>query len=234
MAKRASQPASKPAPSRRASARPNPKEASAQKAEAPPEPEAKQTEIRLLPLDVRLLHIRLIGDSPLICHAWSDKAKRMMLDRQMKKANPGREAKDPEQDYLDSLYHLPGGGYGFPSVAFKAAAVSACRFADGVKMTSARGAFHLQGDMVRINGEPTMRQDMVRIAMGTADIRHRGEFREWSADLTIRYNANALSPSQIVNLFNTAGFGIGVGEWRPERDGSFGMFHVADEAESRR
>jgi hypothetical protein len=29
-----------------------------------------------------------------------------------------------------------------------------------------------------------------------------------------------------VNLFNVAGFAVGVGEWRPERDGSNGMFHV--------
>ena len=68
----------------------------------------------------------------------------MMLDKQMKRAKPGREAKSPEQDYQDSLYPLPEGGYGFPSVAFKSAAVSACRFADGVTMTVAKGAFHLR------------------------------------------------------------------------------------------
>lgn len=55
------------------------------------------------------------------CHAWSEKAKRQMLDKQMKKAQSAKEAKSPEQDYHDSLYHLEGGGYGFPAVAFKAA-----------------------------------------------------------------------------------------------------------------
>jgi hypothetical protein len=34
-----------------------------------------------------------------------------------------------------------------------------------------------------------------------------------------------------VNLFNTAGFAIGVGEWRPQRDGSYGMFHIASAEE---
>lgn len=72
---------------------------------------------------------------------------------------------------------------------------------------------------------------MVRIALGTADIRYRGEFREWSADLAIRFNASVLSAEQITNLFNMAGFGVGVGEWRPERSGSFGMFHVATGAD---
>jgi hypothetical protein len=177
------------------------------------------------------MSITLIGDSPLICHAWSDKAKKMMLDKQMKRAVTTKEAKDPEQDFRDSLYRMPGGKFGFPSVAFKAAAVSACRFTDGVKMTAARGAFHIYGEMVEIHGEPTPREDMVRVGMGVADLRYRGEFKTWRATVVMRFNEAALSPEQIVNLFNTAGFGVGVGEWRPERDGSYGMFHVATKAD---
>lgn len=188
----------------------------------------KNTEavITLPALNIQFLKLRLKGDSSLICHAWSEKAKRQMLDKQMKKAKQAKEAKDPEQDYRDSLYPHPDGGYGFPAVAFKAAAVDACSSIEGVTKVEARGAFHIIGDMVKIEGEPTPREDMVRVGMGTADIRYRGEFREWSAEITLRYNANVLSREQIANLFNTAGFAVGVGEWRPQKDGSFGMFHV--------
>jgi hypothetical protein len=181
--------------------------------------------------DLRQVEITLVGDSSLISHRWDDKAREMMLAKQTKQARQAKEAKDPQRDFEESLYRLPDGGYGFPAVAFKAAAVGACRFSDGIKMTEARGAFHINGDMVKIIGEPTPREDMVRIGMGTADIRYRGEFKEWRATLGIRYNAAALSLEQIVHLFNLAGFGVGVGEWRPERDGSFGMFHVATEGE---
>lgn len=171
--------------------------------------------------------ITLVGDSPLICHAWSDKAKKMMLDKQMKKAKGAKEAKDPHQDFMDSLYPHPDGGYGFPVVGFKAAAVSACRYVDGLPMTLARGAFHINGELIPIDaGEPTMREDMVRVGMGTADIRYRGQFDPWSVELPLVYNPNALSLEQIVNLFNIAGFGVGVGEWRPEKDGQYGRFHV--------
>lgn len=182
--------------------------------------------ITLPPLNVQQIKIRLVGDSALICHAWSEKAKREMLDKQMKKAKQAREAKDPEQDYQQSLYRHPDGGYGFPAVAFKNAAVDACSSISGITKVEARGAFHIIGDMVKIEGTPTPREDMVRVGMGTADIRYRGEFREWSVDIAMRFNANVLSPEQIANLFNTAGFAVGVGEWRPQRDGSFGMFHV--------
>lgn len=186
----------------------------------------KSVVIEIPPVVIRTMPIRIVGDSPLISHKWSDKAKQMMLDKQMGRAVPKKAPKDPEQEFRDSLYEHPEGGYGFPSVAFKAAAVSACRSVDGIKMTEARAAFHVPGELVKIDGEPEMREDMVRIGMGTADIRYRGEFKKWSATLVIRFNENVLSPSQIVNLFNVAGFGVGIGEWRPEKDGSYGMFHV--------
>jgi hypothetical protein len=182
-------------------------------------------------INVQRLQITLVGDSPLISHKWSEKAKKQMLDKQMKQAKTAKEAKNPEQDYLDSLYEHPDGGYGFPCVAFKSAAVGACRFSDGIKMTEARGAFHVVGELAKISGEPNMREDMVRVGMGLADIRYRGEFKVWRTELDVAYNADVLSPAQIVNLFNLAGFGVGVGEWRPEKDGSYGRFHVAQESE---
>lgn len=199
----------------------------------------KKTLIELPPLKISTMRITLIGDSPLISHRWAEKAKKEMLDKQMKKAKRGKDAKDPFRDFVESLYWLSEkpsdptpaqveqATFGFPVVAFKAAAVDACSHVDGVTKVEARGAFHLVGEFATIEGTPLIREDMVRVGMGTADIRYRGEFRAWRTTLTIRYNVNILSPEQIINLFNTAGFAIGVGEWRPQRDGSYGMFHVA-------
>ena len=200
---------------------------------------AGKTLIELPPLKISTMRVTLIGDSPLISHRWAEKAKKEMLDKQMKKAKRGKDAKDPFRDFVDSLYWLSEkptdptpddmekGKFGFPVVAFKAAAVDACSHVDGVTKVEARGAFHLAGEFATIEGAPLIREDMVRVGMGTADIRYRGEFKQWRTTLTIRYNVNILSPEQIINLFNTAGFAIGVGEWRPQRDGSYGMFHVA-------
>jgi hypothetical protein len=187
----------------------------------------KEVKFEVPTLALQVMSLKIVGDSPLICHAWSDKAKKQMLDKQMKKAKQKKEAKDPERDFDESLYPMEGGGFGFPAVAFKSAMVGACRFAEGVKMTEARGAFHIEGEMVPIDGEPTPREDMVRVGMGTADIRYRGEFKQWSATLKILFNANVVSPEMIVNLLTLAGFGVGIGEWRPERNGSYGRFHVA-------
>jgi hypothetical protein len=181
--------------------------------------------------DVRPMRITLIGETSLICHAWSAKAKKEMLAKQMKKAKQAKDAKDPERDVQESLYPFPGGGYGFPSIAFKASAVDACSHISGITKVEARGAFHIDGDLVKINGDATPREDMVRIAMGTADIRFRGEFLKWRATLNIRHNAGVLSAEQISHLFQIAGFAIGIGEWRPQRDGMHGLFHVATQKE---
>lgn len=187
-------------------------------------PEAQT--VTLPRLNLQNITLRLVGDSPLICHAWSAKAKKQMLDKQMKKANVGKEAKNPEQDYFDSLYPHPAGGYGFPAVAFKAAAVDAASFVDGITKVQMRGAFHIPGELLQIEGEPSPREDMVKIAMGTSDIRFRGQFEKWAVNVPIVFNANAISAEQIVNMFSVAGFACGVGEWRPQRDGSYGRFHV--------
>lgn len=207
--------------------------------------------IELPPLDIRLMDVTVVGDSPLIVHAWSEKAKREMLGKQMKQAKGAKEAKDPRADFEASLYRLADGGYGFPSVGFKNAAVTACTSVAGITKVAARQAFHILGEDVDVDGafegtksrhnlirvkgcEPSMREDMVRVGMGTADLRYRGEFADWHAVLLVRYNGNVLSEAQILNIINVAGFAVGVGEWRPEKDGMNGMFHVATEPDMRK
>jgi hypothetical protein len=182
-------------------------------------------EVKLAGLAIEGLKLRLVGTSALIVHKWSEKAKKQMLDKQMKRASQGKTAKDPEQDYRESLYIRSDGSYGFPAVAFKAAAVRAGTYCD-MKMVFLRGAFHVEGDLVLIEGEPEPREDMVRVGMGTADIRYRPQFPKWATELDITFNNRALTAEQIVNLFEIAGFAVGVGEWRPEKDGQFGRFRV--------
>src|SRR5262249_161952 len=150
--------------------------------------------ISIQPMNLVTVPITLIGDSSLISHRWSEKAKKEMLAKQMKIAKPAKEPKNPERDFMESLYQLPDGtGYGFPAVAFKAAAVSGCSFVDGLTKVVTRGAFHIFSELVKIDGNPTMREDMTKIGMGTADLRYRGEFLKWKTTFEVRLNRNVLS-----------------------------------------
>ena len=204
-----------------------------------------RAEIIIPAINLQYADITVAGDSPLIVHKWSEKAKKEILDKQMKKAKTrGHDAKDPVRDFIESLYWLDGepeekteegfaqaiqngARFGFPSVAFKASAVAA-GYRSGVTKdkVSMNAAFHIDGEMVEINGIPEMREDMVRVGMGTADIRYRGMFSEWSAAFRVKYNASAISLEQLVNLFNLGGFACGIGEWRAEKGGAFGSYHV--------
>ena len=189
-----------------------------------PEPSSR---VNIPSISVGTIGLTIIGLTPLICHRWSEKAKTQMRDKQMKKAKQPKEAKNPEEEYRASLYTLNGDGkYYFPTLAFKKCAVAACSFLDDVTKVEVRGAFHIDGEFCEIKGKPMMREDMVRLNGQTADIRYRGEFPEWACDLVVKYNTSILSPSQIANLFRTAGFSVGVGEWRPQKDGVFGRFDV--------
>lgn len=207
--------------------------------------------IEIRPIEIKKVTIRIVGDTPLIMHAWSEKAKRMMLEAQMGVAKgKKKEAKNPVDDFIRSMYWLTpmpengtiesfeeaianGARFGFPVTAFKQAAISAAyRMGWAKDKMSMRGAFFIDSDengMIEIHSDtPEMREDMVKVGMGTADIRYRGEFKNWYADLTISYNANGqYSLENIVNIINAGGYVCGVGEWRPERDGQNGMFHVS-------
>lgn len=183
--------------------------------------------------------IPIVGTTSLITHPWSEKAVKQMLDSQMKRAKGPKEAKNPEQDYEASKYVAdPDGWLGVPSCAFKAAMVGACRAVDGLPMTVAKRMLFVLPDgrtkdgteLTRIEGEPRMRRDLVRLESGTADIRFRAEFVEWSAVIRVEYNAGLISAEMVLNLVELAGRSEGICEWRPSAPksctGSHGLFRV--------
>ena len=105
---------------------------------------ATEQVITIPALDIRTATIKIVGDSPLIMHKWAEKAKKEILDKQMKKAkSKGHDAKDPFADFIGSMYWLDGepenktpevfakaiengARFGFPATAIKAAAYLGC------------------------------------------------------------------------------------------------------------
>ena len=221
----------------------------------------KNTEIiTIMPVEKVTAEITIVGESPLIVHAWSEKAKREMLDAQQgKKKGKAKEFKNPVADFIRSMYWLDGtpnipdgaseeeaeqifndaiakgARFGFPAVAIKKAAVSAA-YRQGLTKdkVSANGSFWLTGiddvEFVEIESDepPIMREDMVRIGMGTADIRYRGEFHNWKCRCRISYLKDGVfSLENIISMINLGGFCCGLGEWRVEKGGISGSFRVS-------
>ena len=217
----------------------------------------KETQIIIPKLNIERVQMKLMAYKPgdeIIVHAWSEKAKKEMLDKQMGKAKQGKTNKDPVQDYRESAYWLKytrkrvkgkdhythveripvknvdpakHDCFGFKTIAFKAAAVRAANDV-GIQMTLSRRAFHIPGEFVVLHYDKVyMREDMVRLNGTVADLRYRAAFVNWWVDIEVELNVAILSVEQLLNLFNTAGFSVGVGEWRPERNGVSGRFKVA-------
>ncbi len=197
----------------------------------------------------------LVGETPLIVHAWSAKAKHEMLQKQVKATKAGKEARDPHGDFVSSLYEMGTEGkktiYGFPVTGFKNAILSCAHKDKGVPRTTVQSALYLDADMVRVRpalagaicdmplvrifgGEPEMREDMVRIGASmnkTANLAYRGQFTNWAVRLTGKFNTTVLSPEALQFLIREAGVGIGVGEWRNEKKGIFGSFRLVSDVD---
>lgn len=158
-----------------------------------------------VPPMVRLTaYIPIVGISALVTHKWSAKALKMMLGGMEGEGKPGREKKNPWQEFLDSLYPLGLAAegqperYGVPSPAFKASAVCAANDVQ-LKMTTMKRAFHVDGYTIEVKAPPFpkskwseyderykdklepfhalgigMRMDPVRVGQGKPDLRFRG------------------------------------------------------------
>lgn len=209
---------------------------------------AKKTENEVLiiipKINLQKISVNIEGITSLITHRWSEKAKKLMLDNMTGNKTKARELRNPIMDFITSAYWLTeqpaeyteeafqkaidsGARFGFPSTAFKkSAATAAFRSKITKDVVSTLATFFIEDEFVEIVGTPIMREDMVTVGMGGADLRYRAEFPEWKATLNITYNADIITSTQLVNLFNLAGFATGIGEWRVEKKGQYGMFRV--------
>lgn len=236
----------------------------------------KATElVEIKPLEIKKVQLKIVGDTPLITHAWSAKAKRQILEKELGSTKTkAREPKNPLEDFCSSMYWLTpmpdeytesavdealkSARFGFPVTAVKQAAIStAYRMGWAKDKVSLKSSFFLEpefdgyysgdlvvdydkktvdiapnvwkpADLVEIHSDmPIMREDAVVVMNGAADLRYRGEFRNWWISITMKYNANGqYKLEQLLNMINIGGFGCGIGEWRTERDGISGAFHV--------
>jgi hypothetical protein len=195
----------------------------------------------------------IVGDTPLITHAWSEKARREMLAKQVKATKPGKEARDPQADFVNSLYEMQEGVYGFPITGVKNCILSAAHKDKGIARTAVMGALWLHGEMVRTRpalagaicdmplvriygSKPEMREDMVRVGKGlnkTASLAYRAQFTVWAIRIRGRLNTAVMPLDALAFVFMESGVAAGIGEWRNERKGMFGAFHLATPEEEK-
>lgn len=207
----------------------------------------KKKPVEIQALQIQEARIRIVGLSDLIVKRMSEKTQEALVSKQGKRSPKAKEARDPEDDFRESLYTMPGSKpagqkgakYGFPASGIKKSVVTAAgRFLkDGLALNGkiVEGSLFIVptesgSDLIRIIHEandPYMRSDAGRNPnSGGAVMIHRGAFSSWAMEFVIRYNASVLSIEQIATLFMWGGFAVGIGEWRPEKGGTYGQYQI--------
>lgn len=187
--------------------------------------------VTLKPIDKKVISFTIRGVSPLIQHKWSDKAMKQIRDKQAGKKTKVRETRDPEGEAIAATYFTEDGSYGVPLEAIKKSIINAAHKDIGIEKTLVRKSLFIKsddpGNILKMEcDDPILREDQVRVGMGSADLRYRPEFRSWSVRVNAEIDAGNLTVEDLINLTNLAGFGVGLHEWRPEKGGEFGRFEV--------
>lgn len=185
--------------------------------------------IQIPEIKLKSMVVSIMGTTPLLTNRFSERARKEIEDKQQHEAKGAREARNPEAEFHDAMHQLADGVYGFPSDGIKKALVAAgFRFADE-KGTHLRGILNIPTAHVAIQAsEPTMRSDPVRLQGMKFSIAYRPQFFPWAMDVPVVFNASMIGEAQILNLFQIAGFSIGIGSWRPENNGTFGQFTLSE------
>jgi hypothetical protein len=186
---------------------------------------------------VRRLTARIEGLSPLITHHWPDSATAAIAHKQAKGAKVALTARDPDHVAREGLYLLDEAGRfdlpwaelqcGFPAVGLKKSLTSAAMRGSEVKGTEVRAGISVEADLLRIVSEapPSIRTDHV-VIMGRGNVAYRPQFWPWHMDVPLAIHEDVLSVQQALHLLSLAGFAIGIGDWRAEKNGTFGSFHL--------
>jgi hypothetical protein len=185
--------------------------------------------------EVYSVALEVTGTATLIQNNFGQKTVEQLLAKHMG-ISVSREKKKPRELTEAAKIVNMDGKVCLPPVAFKKGMLTAASQIKSLKKTHLRTGLFVEGSSIPITYESYVpRMDMVRTqGIGrTPDVRFRPSFDGWKARLIIQF-ADAFAVQTIVDLLNRAGK-VGVGEWRPEKDGTFGTYrvsrHISDEKE---
>ena len=199
--------------------------------------EIKRTTLNVSAPNFGLLQVLITGTTIYCQHKFGAKAIQQIIDQQMAgtvaKAKKEREPKDFDDLYHQAMHISREGWHGIPSPCFRNAMIDACRTV-GVVMTRAKLAVTVKADgfdnvtdepLTRIiKGKPYKLVLPVRNHTGVVDVRARPAWAPgWQALVQIRYDADMISASDVINLMTRVGAQVGIGEGRPSSKKSNGL-----------
>lgn len=195
-----------------------------------------KSDIEVMELHTRRLTFCLVGETPLIMNRFSEKARQEMLLPAPKKNRAEKASSlkhDPIAEFRGGLYlsrdtNAPTSIH-FPTNAFHKAVGQAAIDIPGQAKSVMLRLTSVTTDTVHLFGLPALFCRMVRSGGMSAvpDIRTRPIFPEWACTLEFQIVSNLVQERQVANLLAAAGTIVGMGDWRPQKGGSYGRFRLA-------
>jgi len=138
------------------------------------------------------------------------------------------------REWLGGLYWEPEIGPYVPASWIKGSLIRG-GVAYGRKGTTVKAALHLDEDMVPLaskfpeNLADAWKDDQFRDVRGVkvgknVVMRTRPRFDVWAVETTAYLDENLLDLKVLRSIAEKAGFGVGMGDFRPEKGGTFGRF----------
>lgn len=184
--------------------------------------------VKLPAPEITTFDLVLEGTSPLILDRFSEGPMAKLARSQDGSAKQKDPPRDPEAEFHAAAYRTEDGRFGIPKLAFrKSIQTGAMRMTD-VKGTEALAAFQINTPseiLPLITVEPRMRTDHV-VRMGRGNLAYRPEFWPWGVVLPIKLDHEVVSLEQFVHIVYKAGMGVGVGNWRAEKKGDYGLWTI--------
>jgi len=177
------------------------------------------------------MSITLKGATALIVQPFSEKTKKALLRKHTGEATKRKAPKDPKKEFENCVIPHPDGGFSFPTNCLMKLMLASIVAARDIKSNVVNFAVSFPDEFAQIVGKPTSRMDNVRQGRWpnmVTDIRTRAEFKTWQMKFRLNYIPEMITPAQILFLLKAGGMGNGLGEWRKERKGRFGLFTVSD------
>lgn len=172
--------------------------------------------------------------SLLVVHAFAEKAKQEIRDKQQKKAKKAKAERVPAEEFLAARYLDDERRECVPVTALKKAIISAATAFDDLTKVALRQALFVSptgmpGALLvpieRHDGaaaEGVMREDAVTIGINTRGLAYRPSYDQWQLRVSIEFNPRLVSEEQLLALVDQAGWGVGICEGRPERSSALG------------
>jgi hypothetical protein len=183
---------------------------------------------------MQLVSVEIKGVTPYLMHRFSDEASVETSTRRIR-----AEKVDPREEAERVAYKAPDGTYYFSSLAIIG---SMCQAGTNHKQKGSRKslrfvvpcAIRLTTDTIIMrngDGKPakSFEVDARPITIPATKgriMRYRPRFNDWSAAFEFNLNEKLLGVDDAHLLLNEAGEQIGIGDFRPEKRGPFGIFRV--------